>query len=432
MKFGNFKFGRLNFPQILARNGTQIAVDNPLMFLLKLKTYLFSFVKVNFNCNILFCFILLISVNPFAESNELEKHTFAVGSEIQLANGRAFKIIHLAGEGVSGKVYKAVEVKTKQKQEVYSSEVALKFIFKNEENVFYQTLIERYKLITRIQENSSDFANILDWSQMSMYGEKVEQSMVLIEEFIEGTTLGVLPNPLLFHSFSVSEEQIKKLNLIEEFVEFSIRILIKLSELGIIYGDMSPKNVMLTLDNKFKLIDFDSFYTKDFTHHIVHTAGYSPKEITQGFSKSQPGASDLFNVSLMVAEFLIGQHPAKLYIQKRKKQLLQKMTLENAGNEFDINPSAGVLFWERISFADILQSEILFKQMVEVLLIELDIILRRISNPVARAKFIELSNFVVQTLEFKPENRGFHWKGISYSHQLKKISCEKSLEGHRF
>jgi serine/threonine protein kinase len=333
------------------------------------------------------------------------------------------------GEGSTGNVYKAVEVVSKTLNEREKKPMALKIIIKNMSDEYFDTLIERYQIIRQLDPTSQDFAKMQDWTQVNMYSQPVPNSLVLIQEFLEGKTLADSLYSVSFRSSSDYIIQKRSLELIEEFINFGIRILQKFSSHKIIYGDMSPKNVMITQDGKFKLIDFDSFYTPHLNKYLVFTGGYTPHEVAQGFSKSAPGASDLFSTSLIVAELLIGRHPADLYIDKRKKEVLKKFQADPLYNDLQSQTSPEILFWERISYPEILQNKVLFHEMQMTLFQELYSISNQIQDPKLKAKYIELSNFVIQTLEFEPQNRGFYWKDQAYSHQLIPQNCNGALAG---
>ena len=124
---------------------------------------------------------------------------------------------------------------------------------------------------------------------------------LVLEEFIQGDTLGFLLQDALF-----SPEETKKI------VRQVCRALWVLHSIGAVHRDVKPENIILRGDNAV-LIDFDAarLYKPEETAdtQILGTTGFAAPE-QYGLSQTDQ-RTDIFAVGVLINVMLTGKHPSK-------------------------------------------------------------------------------------------------------------------------
>lgn len=135
-----------------------------------------------------------------------------------------------------------------------------------------------------------------------------DDSTIVIEEYIEGKTLG---------SEELSEKQF--LNIVQELCS----VLELLHARGIIHRDIKPSNILLAKDGHIRLIDFDAARMpkeeKEQDTIRLGTRGYAPPE-QYGFSQTDERA-DIYALGITLEQILGGK-----VCKTRYKKILAKCT----------------------------------------------------------------------------------------------------------
>lgn len=133
-------------------------------------------------------------------------------------------------------------------------------------------------------------------------------STVVIEEYIEGQTVG---------SLDLSERQCR--NIVKELCD----VLLVLHGKGIIHRDIKPSNILLARDGHIRLIDFDAARMpkedEEQDTMLLGTRGYAPPE-QYGFAQTDERA-DIYALGVTVKQ-LLGERAGKM----RYRRILSKCT----------------------------------------------------------------------------------------------------------
>ena len=251
---------------------------------------------------------------------------FIPGEEelVTLSNGETYSITKFLGEGYMAQVYEAKDSQGKI--------VALKFLAEGIEAENVNFLREEiFSDIKKLTNNSDDFADIYGYSSVVFDDHPDKRFRVFIFEKVEGENLRRDPRAqkieaeLLNFSgtFDLAEEypghrvekQKEILTRIERYVDFGIRVVQRLVEFETIFGDLNPKNIMLTPEGNFKVIDTDSMLSFE-SHRLCVQDSYMPQECSKG--KAVLGASDLYSVGGAVGRFLLGSPFIQDYLKSEE------------------------------------------------------------------------------------------------------------------
>ena len=145
-----------------------------------------------------------------------------------------------------------------------------------------------------------------------------EENLV-IEEFIEGDTLGFLLKGALF-----SQEETKKI------VRQVCQALWVLHSIGAVHRDVKPENIILRGDQAV-LIDFDAarFHKLEAENdtQILGTTGFAAPE-QYGLSQTDQ-RTDIFAVGVLINVMLTGKHPSKQLAPGRLGRIVARCTQVN-------------------------------------------------------------------------------------------------------
>ena len=145
-----------------------------------------------------------------------------------------------------------------------------------------------------------------------------DQNLVL-EEYIEGDTLGFLLKEALF-----SVEETRKIVL------QVCRALWVLHSIGAVHRDVKPENIILRGDEAV-LIDFDAARLHKPEHErdtqILGTPGFAAPE-QYGLSQSDL-RTDIYSVGILINVMLTGEHPSRKLAEGRMGHIVDRCTHVN-------------------------------------------------------------------------------------------------------
>ena len=150
-----------------------------------------------------------------------------------------------------------------------------------------------------------------------------EENLV-VEEFIEGDTLGFLLKGALF-----SQEETKKI------VRQVCQALWVLHSIGAVHRDVKPENIILRGDEAV-LIDFDAARLHKPEHsndtQILGTTGFAAPE-QYGLSQSDI-RTDIYSLGVLINVMLTGQHPSKKLAGGKMGRIVDRCTHVNPQHRY--------------------------------------------------------------------------------------------------
>lgn len=154
--------------------------------------------------------------------------------------------------------------------------------------------------------------------------EKEGENLVL-EEFIEGDTLGILLEGALF-----SPEETRQI------VAQVCRALWVLHSMTAVHRDVKPENIILRGSDAI-LIDFDAARLHKPQHEtdtqVLGTAGFAAPE-QYGLSQSDPRA-DIYSLGILINVMLTGEHPSKKQAKGRLGRVVERCTRVNPKKRYE-------------------------------------------------------------------------------------------------
>ena len=171
--------------------------------------------------------------------------------------------------------------------------------------------------------NSEVYRALLDYTCPNLptiyeVAERNGENLVL-EEFIEGDTLGFLLKGALF-----SPEETKKI------VIQVCQALWVLHSIGAVHRDVKPENIILR-GNEAVLIDFDAARLHKPEHdndtQILGTTGYAAPE-QYGLSQSDI-RTDIYSLGILINVMLTGEHPSKHLASGKMGRIVDRCTHVN-------------------------------------------------------------------------------------------------------
>ena len=146
-----------------------------------------------------------------------------------------------------------------------------------------------------------------------------ERDNLVLEEYIQGDTLGFLLKDALF-----SPEETRKIVL------QVCRALWVLHTIGAVHRDVKPENIILRGDEAV-LIDFDAARLHKPEHEtdtqILGTTGFAAPE-QYGLSQSDL-RTDIYSVGILINVMLTGEHPSKKLAEGRMGHIVDRCTHVN-------------------------------------------------------------------------------------------------------
>ena len=171
--------------------------------------------------------------------------------------------------------------------------------------------------------NSEVYRALLDYTcpNLPTIYEVAEQDgeNLVLEEFIQGDTLGFLLKGALF-----SPEETRKI------VTQVCRALWVLHSIGAVHRDVKPENIILR-GNEAVLIDFDAARLHKPEHdndtQILGTTGYAAPE-QYGLSQSDI-RTDIYSLGILINVMLTGEHPSKHLAGGKMGRIVDRCTHVN-------------------------------------------------------------------------------------------------------
>jgi len=144
---------------------------------------------------------------------------------------------------------------------------------------------------------------------------KTDDKIIVLEEFINGITVADVLLDGLYDEKGV-----------KHIIKDVCNALSVIHHYGIVHRDIKPENIMITNDEKVKLIDFDAsrFFkngqSKD--TEIIGTTGYAAPE-QFGLAQSDE-RTDIFAVGVLMNVMLTGEHPSKKLYKGKMTKIIEK------------------------------------------------------------------------------------------------------------
>lgn len=181
----------------------------------------------------------------------------------------------------------------------------------------------RRVIFRRFTGNPEVYRKLLDYTcpNLPLVLEVASQGQenLVLEEFIEGDTLGFLLQDALF-----SQEETRKI------VRQVCQALWVLHSIGAVHRDVKPENIILRGDQAV-LIDFDAarFHKLEAENdtQILGTTGFAAPE-QYGLSQSDLRA-DIYAVGILINVMLTGDHPSRHLVEGRMGRIVDRCTHVN-------------------------------------------------------------------------------------------------------
>ncbi len=178
-------------------------------------------------------------------------------------------------------------------------------------------------ILRRFSGNGEVYRKLLDRScrHLPLIYEAAEQGgeNLVIEEFIEGDTLGFLLQGAMFSQAETTQ-----------IVRQLCQALWVLHSMGAVHRDIKPENVILRGGDAV-LIDFDAarLYKPEQSGdtHVLGTTGFAAPE-QYGLSQSDLRA-DIYSMGVLINVMLTGQHPSKKLAEGRMGRIVEHCTRVN-------------------------------------------------------------------------------------------------------
>lgn len=178
-------------------------------------------------------------------------------------------------------------------------------------------------ILRRFRGNAEVYRKLLDYAcpNLPTVYEVVEGEAenLVLEEFIEGDTLGFLLQDAL-----LSTEETRKIAI------QVCRALWVLHSIGAVHRDVKPENIILRGADAI-LIDFDAARLHKPEHdndtQILGTTGFAAPE-QYGLSQSDI-RTDIYSMGILINVMLTGQHPSKKLAEGKMGRIVDRCTHVN-------------------------------------------------------------------------------------------------------
>ncbi len=183
-------------------------------------------------------------------------------------------------------------------------------------------------ILRRFTGNGEVYRKLLDCScrHLPLIYEAAEQGEenLVIEEFIEGDTLGFLLQGALF-----SPQETRRI------VGQLCQALWVLHSMAAVHRDIKPENVILRGADAV-LIDFDAARLHkpeaEADTHVLGTTGFAAPE-QYGLSQSD-ARTDIYSLGVLMNVMLTGKHPSKRLAEGRLGRVVQRCTQVNPAKRY--------------------------------------------------------------------------------------------------
>lgn len=248
------------------------------------------------------------------------------------------------GFGGTGKVYKGKRFDLSNGS---VRDVAIKFLFEE----LPQKAIERARRETQISINSDNLVEMIDF--VDEVDAKGHHHYYVVSELLYGIMLLDLLNGNLEAKDGTVYERISSLynlynNNRSKFAVFIIRNVLSgimaMHDAGYIHRDIDPSNVMITADDKVKLIDFGlakkmisltAQHDRQLTSNgeFVGKVAYAAPELFLEDTQYHNATTDIYALGILFYQMLIGELPFQGSVYEvRRMQVHSKMPLNRIKN----------------------------------------------------------------------------------------------------
>lgn len=248
------------------------------------------------------------------------------------------------GEGGMGKVYAGKAVNTKTGA---TRQVAIKFMFME----LPDQAIERARRESSIQlrnDNLVEMLGFIETEEKRPNGEIVKHYHVVSEllhgvslaDILDGKATDSQGNEIpyarkLLNDFTKSPEHFAK-----TIIKAVLSGLMALHDAGYIHRDIDPSNIMITDDDKIKLIDFgickqmNNLTTSDknltVANSFIGKPEYAAPELCLGDIKHHNQTTDIYSAGILLYQLIVGHTPFEgTRYQIVEKQVKEKLPLKD-------------------------------------------------------------------------------------------------------
>lgn len=226
------------------------------------------------------------------------------------------------GEGGMGRVFRGVQVNNTTG---VRRDVAIKFLKED----LPASMIERSRREASIRIHHDNLVEMIDFVEMSqtdVYG-KTMQRVHVVSELLDGVLLADLLQGKLTNSDEKIVPYAKQMYDLyiadrKKFVfDISKKItsaIMALHDAGYIHRDIDPSNIMVTADEKVKVIDFGiarsiNQLKQERSHTSIGTflgkAEYAAPELIEGDLRHQNATTDIYAIGILIFHLLTGHLP---------------------------------------------------------------------------------------------------------------------------
>jgi len=228
------------------------------------------------------------------------------------------------GEGGMGRVFKGFRVNQRTGEKM---PVAIKAIYEN----IPERVVERARREAEIQVDHDNLIRMYGFveaitSATDKSPAKVHYHVVMelligvtLEDVLNGITTDKHGMQIPFAAELYKQYQNQKVKATIGIMKAILSGLMSLHDKGIIHRDIDPSNIMITFDNKIKLIDFGickqvvSLGSQDkgltATGVFMGKVNYAAPELVLGDVKSQSYTTDIYAMGVLLYQLMTGHHP---------------------------------------------------------------------------------------------------------------------------
>lgn len=276
---------------------------------------------------------------------------FIIQGQTELAAGIRYEVDCSAppiGEGGMGRVYSGLKINERTGVRL---PVAVKFLYGD----LPQSMIERVKREASIQihnDNLVEMHGMVTVEATDSAGQPVKRlhvvsellQGVMLHDLLQGVTTDVYGQEVPFAQQMYKLYQEDRTMFAVKIVKNILSGIMALHDHGFIHRDIDPSNIMLTVDNKVKLIDFgiarkfgslieDRPLTT--TGTFIGKAEYAAPELVLGDINHQNETTDIYAVGIVLFQLATGHKP----FTGPTNEVLQKQQYERLPLDEISNPT---------------------------------------------------------------------------------------------
>lgn len=224
------------------------------------------------------------------------------------------------GEGGMGRVFKGYRVNERTGERI---PVAIKAIYEN----IPERVVERARREAEIQLDHENLIRMYGFVENRVDGsDKIHYHVVMelligvtLEDMLKGITQDKHGLQIPFASELYGQYQNNRIAAVVRIIKALLSGLMTLHDRGIIHRDIDPSNIMITFDNKIKLIDFGickqivSLGSQDkgltASGVFMGKVNYAAPELVLGDVRSQNYTTDIYAAGIILYQLIAGHLP---------------------------------------------------------------------------------------------------------------------------